>query len=85
LLCKGFGYSFYTWQMSWHAVYPLRGSKSIGRGMVGFLSEAALGRALLDQLSALGYSIEREDAIGPDGHRPERESHDEVFLKERML
>lgn len=53
--------------------------------MVGFLSEAALGRALLDQLSALGYSIEREDDIGSDGHRPERESHDEAFWKERVL
>lgn len=53
--------------------------------MVGFLSEAALGRALLDQLSALGYSIEREDDIGSDDHRPEREGHDEAFLKERML
>ena len=53
--------------------------------MVGFLSEAALGRALLDQLHGLGYRIEREEDIGPDGHRPERESHDEAFLKERML
>lgn len=52
--------------------------------MVGFLSEAALGRALLDQLSALGYSIEREDDIGSDGHRPERESHDEVVLRRRF-
>lgn len=53
--------------------------------MVGFLSEAALGRALLDQLSALGYRIEREDDICPDGHWLKRESHDEAFLKERML
>jgi len=52
---------------------------------VGFLSEAALEQALLDQLHGLGYRIEREEDIGPDGHRPERESHDEVFLKERVL
>ena len=52
---------------------------------MAFLSEAEIESALLDQLRALGYSIEREEDIGPDGHRPERESHDEAFLKERML
>ena len=51
---------------------------------MGFLSEAALEQALLDQLLRLGYSIEREDDIGPDGHRPERESHDEVVLRRRF-
>ena len=49
-----------------------------------FLSEAAVEQALLDQLRALDYSIEREEDIGPDGHRPERESHDEVVLKKRF-
>ena len=49
-----------------------------------FLSEAALEQALLDQLLGLGYSIEREDDIGPDGHRSERESHDEVVLHRRF-
>lgn len=53
--------------------------------VMAFLSEAAVESALLDQLRALGYRIEREENIGPDGHRPERESHDEAFLKERML
>jgi len=51
---------------------------------VRFLSEAALEQALLDQLLGLGYSIEREDDIGPDGHRSERESHDEVVLHRRF-
>jgi type I restriction enzyme R subunit len=51
---------------------------------MAFLSEAAVERALLDQLRALDYSIEREEDIGPDGHRPERESHDEVVLKKRF-
>ncbi|HBP4888534.1 TPA: type I restriction endonuclease subunit R [Pseudomonas aeruginosa] len=51
---------------------------------MAFLSEAAVEQALLDQLHALGYSIEREEDIGPDGHRPERESHDEVVLKKRF-
>lgn len=51
---------------------------------MAFLSEAAVEQALLDQLRALDYSIEREENIGPDGHRPERESHDEVVLKKRF-
>jgi len=51
---------------------------------VAFLSEAAVEQALLDQLRTLAYSIEREEDIGPDGHRPERESHDEVVLKKRF-
>lgn len=51
---------------------------------MAFLSEAAVEQALLDQLRALDYSIEREEDIGPDGHRPERESHDEVVLKQRF-
>ena len=49
-----------------------------------FLSEAAFESALLEQLRAFGYSIEREEDIGPDGHRPERESHDEVVLRRRF-
>ncbi len=51
---------------------------------MAFLSEAAVELALLEQLRGLGYSIEQEDNIGPDGHRPERESHDEVVLKKRF-
>ena len=51
---------------------------------MAFLSEAAVEQALLDQLRTLDYSIEREEDIGPDGHRPERESHDEVVLKKRF-
>ncbi len=52
---------------------------------MAFLSEAAVEQALLDQLRALKYSIEREEDIGPDGHRPEREGHDEVVLKKRFM
>ena len=51
---------------------------------MAFLSEAAVELALLEQLRGLGYSIEREEDIGPDGQRPERESHDEVVLKKRL-
>lgn len=51
---------------------------------MAFLSEAAVELALLEQLRGLGYSIEHEEDIGPDGHRPERESHDEVVLKKRF-
>lgn len=51
---------------------------------MAFLSEAVVEQALLDQLRALNYNIEREEDIGPDGHRPERESYDEVVLKKRF-
>lgn len=49
-----------------------------------FLSEAEVEQALLDQLQGLNYSVEREEDIGPDGRRPEREGHDEVVLKQRF-
>ncbi|MBD3771901.1 MAG: type I restriction endonuclease subunit R, partial [Rhodobacterales bacterium] len=51
---------------------------------MAFLSETEVEYALLEQLRGLGYGIEREEEIGPDGHRPERESHDEVVLKKRF-
>ncbi|RCK79661.1 MAG: Type I restriction-modification system, restriction subunit R [Candidatus Ozemobacter sibiricus] len=51
---------------------------------MAFLSEADIESALLEQLGVLGYRIEREEDIGPDGHRPERESHDEVVLRKRL-
>ncbi|MFZ4629237.1 MAG: type I restriction enzyme endonuclease domain-containing protein [Blastocatellia bacterium] len=51
---------------------------------MAFLSEAAIEQALLDQLRFLHYTIEIEENIGPDGHRPERESHDEVVLQKRF-
>jgi len=46
---------------------------------MSFLSEAAV-----EQLRDLGYQIESEEDIGPDGHWPERESHDEVVLRKRF-
>jgi type I restriction enzyme R subunit len=51
---------------------------------MAFLSEAAVELALLEQLRGLGYGIERDDVIGPDGARAERESHDEVILRKRL-
>lgn len=51
---------------------------------MAFLSEAAVEQALLEQLQQLGYHIAHETDIGPDGQRPERESHDEVILKKRF-
>lgn len=51
---------------------------------MAFLSEASVEHALLEQLQGLGYNIEREEYIGPDGDHPERESHDEVVLKKRL-
>jgi type I restriction enzyme R subunit len=51
---------------------------------MAFISEAALEQMLIDQLSALGYSIANEEVIGPDGSHPERESHDQVILTRRL-
>lgn len=52
--------------------------------MTVFLSEAAVELALLEQLCRLGYSVKQEENNGPDGHRPERGSHDVVVLKKRL-
>lgn len=49
-----------------------------------FLSEKDVEQALLAQLRALGYRIERGEDIGPDGSRPEREGYDEAVLKKRL-
>ncbi|KXU90178.1 DEAD/DEAH box helicase [Paraburkholderia monticola] len=51
---------------------------------MAFLPESGVELALLDQLRGLGYSVEKEEDIGPDGHRPERESYDEVILRKRF-
>lgn len=51
---------------------------------MAFLSEAAVELALLEQLRGLGYQIQREENIGPDGGNPERESHNEVILRKRF-
>jgi type I restriction enzyme, R subunit len=51
---------------------------------MAFLSEAELEASLIEQLRNLGYSIETDQAIGPDGPRAERESHDEVLLHKRL-
>ncbi len=51
---------------------------------MAFLSEAELEASLIDQLRGMGYSIEIDQAIGPDGPRAERESHDEVVLHRRL-
>jgi type I restriction enzyme R subunit len=49
-----------------------------------FLSEADIEAALLDHLHTLGYTREREEDIGPDGRRPERESYTDVILVGRL-
>ena len=52
--------------------------------MMAFLSEAQLETALLEQMVTLGYVCASDEFIGPDGHRAERDSHDEVVLKKRF-
>lgn len=49
---------------------------------MAFLSEAEVEDSLLEQMLRMGYSEKREDDIGPDGRHPERDSHDEVLLKD---
>ena len=51
---------------------------------MAFLSEAEVEQTLLAQLEALGYGIAREEEIGPDGRRPERDSYADVVLQKRL-
>ncbi|MFN3327118.1 MAG: type I restriction endonuclease, partial [Bryobacteraceae bacterium] len=51
---------------------------------MAFLSEAEIESALLDQLASLGYAVERDEAIGPDGPRPERASYGDAVLLARL-
>lgn len=51
---------------------------------MAFLSEAQLETALLEQLAGLRYGYVSDDVFGTNGHRPERESHDEVVLRGRF-
>ncbi|AOS14137.1 type I restriction endonuclease subunit R [Xanthomonas oryzae pv. oryzae] len=51
---------------------------------MAFLSEAAIEQALLEQLRGLGYAVTSDEAIGPDGRAPERESHAVVVLHQRL-
>ena len=45
-----------------------------------YLPEADLEEILLAQLHSLGYAIECDTRIGPDGEAPEREKYAEVIL-----
>lgn len=51
---------------------------------MAFLSEAQVEQALLEQLRRLGYAVVSDELISPDGSAPERESHDVVFLYQRL-
>lgn len=51
---------------------------------MAFLPESDVEAALLAQLQTLGFAVEREEVIGPDGRRPQRTGHDEVVLRPRL-
>lgn len=51
---------------------------------MAFLSEANIEEALLAQLRELGFTVSRDEVIGPDGSAPERDSHDVVVLRKRL-
>ncbi|QWD14369.1 type I restriction endonuclease subunit R [Polynucleobacter paneuropaeus] len=52
---------------------------------MAFLSEAAIECILLEQLASLGYTVETEEKVGPDGLFSERESYADVILEKRLL
>lgn len=51
---------------------------------MAYLSEAAIEKIVLDQLSGLGYAIATDAEIGPDGKTPEREAYADVVLVKRL-
>jgi type I restriction enzyme R subunit len=51
---------------------------------MAYLSEAAIEQMVLDQLAGLGYALESDSEIGPDGKAPEREAHADVVLAGRL-
>lgn len=51
---------------------------------MAFITEAALEKLVLDQLSVLGYSISSDAKTGPDGTTPEREAYADVLLTKRL-
>lgn len=56
--------------------------RQVNRG--AFLSEAEIRQMSLYQPRGQGLAVEVEEDIGHDGHRPEREGHDEVVLRRRF-
>jgi type I restriction enzyme R subunit len=52
---------------------------------MAYLSEAAVERVVLDDLTKLGYSISSDAEIGPDGKAPEREAYSDVVLVKRLI
>ena len=51
---------------------------------MAFLSEAELEDGLFDQLRGLGYDVQADTRIGPDGTHPERGSYEDVVLFDRL-
>ena len=52
--------------------------------MVSVLTEGEVEEAALAYLEELGYAVVHGPDIGPEGKEPERGSHDEVLLTERL-
>lgn len=49
-----------------------------------YMSEAELEQVLMDQFASLGYALESDSGIGPDGSHPERASYSDIFLLPRV-
>lgn len=54
------------------------------RAPEAFIYEADVEALLLSQLATMGYVCLTDADAGPDGRAPERESHSEVFLAQRL-
>jgi type I restriction enzyme R subunit len=52
---------------------------------MAYLSEAAVEKLVLDDLTTLGYSISSDAEIGPDGKAPERDAYSDVVLAKRLV
>ena len=52
---------------------------------MAYLSEAAVEKMVLDDLTNLGYSISSDAEVGPDGKAPEREAYSDVVLAKRLV
>ncbi|GAB6178530.1 type I restriction endonuclease subunit R [Desulfobaculum senezii] len=51
---------------------------------MAYMSEAELEQVLMDQFASLGYALESDSGIGPDGSHPERASYSDIFLLPRV-
>jgi type I restriction enzyme R subunit len=52
--------------------------------MMAYMSESELELVLMEQFETLGYGLESDSGIGPDGSHPERASYSDILLLPRL-